>query len=364
MLPSPAEIKAYYVYEYSHLDDLSFVVSPFRVFTRDRTFEHYSFDEIQAVVDEVEQKFIEIGWEGDGEIGIIWLPPFVDIGIEDTWGNYLWHVKQSNNGISYILSAGPLEFKRIKEQNNDRSWLERGAVAVSIINSASESLKSSVNEIWSEYSSNDLLIKSMQPSQDTASIKNNLLVYTQGVLVGCLQSFLDGCYLSFLIEVIDGGNRAKIKIRKSKVQLNTNRYIPDDIEDEEANTWFTLKGIISDMWKAYKFEPYKLKMEMLFTAVDFSWEPDERAFLSKHVSLRNCIQHHEGRLDADSLHGSGAFSFNIKGPTQDIHLNKWDKVIFTNEELAKFCEVLKDFADKFDDFVFARIPAHHYALKK
>ncbi len=51
--------------------------------------------------------FRAAGWEGDGELGYIYLPPFVfDSG--DTFGCVVYHVKQHNNGTSFILARSPL----------------------------------------------------------------------------------------------------------------------------------------------------------------------------------------------------------------------------------------------------------------
>lgn len=58
--------------------------------------------------------FIEAGWEGDGEIGAIWIPPFMFTGGE-TWGAFLWHVKQSNNGTSWLCAGRRLDFPGVNE---------------------------------------------------------------------------------------------------------------------------------------------------------------------------------------------------------------------------------------------------------
>jgi hypothetical protein len=43
----------------------------------------------------------DVGWEGDGTIQMMWLPPFVGAGVEDAHGVFIWHVKQANNGTSW-----------------------------------------------------------------------------------------------------------------------------------------------------------------------------------------------------------------------------------------------------------------------
>ena len=94
------------VYQYEHLDDLSFTRSPEQVWTDS------SPDEIADYVNAVSEMLRIAGWEGDGYLSILWIPPFVDNGIEDTWGTYVWAVKQSNNGTTWLASAVPLDLPR------------------------------------------------------------------------------------------------------------------------------------------------------------------------------------------------------------------------------------------------------------
>lgn len=360
MFPDPKLIKGYFVYEYTFLDDLSFIATPAEFFGS-RMFADYSADQIDTVVHEVKEKFLEAGWEGDGSIGIIWLPPFVDTGTEDTWGNYLWHVKQSNNGISFILSEQPLEFERIKAQNDELPLYKGRGIPVSIIDPDLKNLRSATERISSELKRHLASVRTLTDPGVMGSITNDLLIHSQGILVRCLHEFLDDCYLRFLIEAING-NRSKIKIRKSRVKLNPDSYIPDESEDEGSNTWFTLQGIVSDMWKAYKFEPYKAKVEMLFKAVDFNWDPDFVAFLNKHVTLRNCVHHHEGQLDNGSLQDCGVSQFAIKGPSSNLILKAWSMVTFTHEELEEFCTVLVGLANDFGTHVWVRVPTRYYVV--
>ncbi len=111
MLPTKETIKDYHVYRYTFLDDLSCIKKPHDY------FKLAPKKKIGDAIHLVKDMFLEWGWQGDGDIGIIWLPPFVDVGAEDTWGTPIWHVKQSNNGISFLACDYPLDFERLKEQN-------------------------------------------------------------------------------------------------------------------------------------------------------------------------------------------------------------------------------------------------------
>ncbi|MGB4774257.1 MAG: hypothetical protein WBP45_03725, partial [Daejeonella sp.] len=51
--------------------------------------------------------FLNEGWAGDGEIELMWVPPFMfqKTQTEDfTQGFVVWHVKQEEDGISWILT--------------------------------------------------------------------------------------------------------------------------------------------------------------------------------------------------------------------------------------------------------------------
>ena len=57
--------------------------------------------------------FIEAGWEGDGEIAALWIPPFM-FDADDTVGLHIWHVKQSNNGTSWLCADRPHDFPGLR----------------------------------------------------------------------------------------------------------------------------------------------------------------------------------------------------------------------------------------------------------
>jgi hypothetical protein len=67
-----------------------------------------------------EERFLANGWEGDGTIQLLWLPSFVfpgELGISPE-GVVLWHVKQEEDGVSFILSPIELPFEKFQRQSN------------------------------------------------------------------------------------------------------------------------------------------------------------------------------------------------------------------------------------------------------
>jgi len=105
-------VQNFHVYQYQHLDDLTFLRSPEEVFA-----DQYDAGDPKEWTAAVSVLFKKSGWEGDGDIMIMWFPPFVGVGVHDTHGHYAWIVKQGNNGTSFIASEVPLTFPRLKEQN-------------------------------------------------------------------------------------------------------------------------------------------------------------------------------------------------------------------------------------------------------
>lgn len=363
MLPEASIVHGYYVYEYTFLDDLQFIRPPEEVFA------DYDYVRLKTVIEAVKKRFLDAGWEGDGDIGILWLPPFVDAGIEDTWGTYIWHVKQSNNGISFLASSYPLEFARLAEQNAryDEFTKPRGR-PVNIVESGVTYLRKEVGSLKSHVSESLRHLRSLPAEEGVDRISHDLLVHYQGLLVRALIEFLDDCYLRFLIEVINNGNRSKIKLQKAKVQIDPNRYLPEENPDypvdEGGSQWLTVQGLISDIWKTFKFESYKMKVQMLFGAIDFKPNDTVRAELMKHVVLRNCIQHHEGKVDKDSLRQCGVAKVVMRNSRGTYELKTWAKITFTEEELLHLCDLLENLATEFSDYVDKRIPTREYMVER
>jgi hypothetical protein len=111
---TPADVETYFFTDYEYLDDLFFMPKAREVF---RNWTHG-----EKLIQKVEQKFRDRGWEGDGEMQLLWLPPFIAKsyfprrpipGTEwfhtDRCGFYALHVKQEEDGISFLASPKRLE---------------------------------------------------------------------------------------------------------------------------------------------------------------------------------------------------------------------------------------------------------------
>jgi len=201
-------------------------------------------------------------------------------------------------------------------------------------------------------------------------IRKNLNIHYQSLAVRYFQEFLDECYLRILIEAIQDGNPHKIKLLKSQIKVDYASYVPeaDEVGDEDTadsgRVWFTLRGFMRDMWMAYKWEPFKNRTDMLFKSTDYSIDASLFDEIKKHVTIRNCIQHHEGRLDRDALKQLGRDKIQMKKDGGIYHIEAWQPITITEEEVYSLCAILKQFTADYHKHIKQRVPTVHYMSKK
>jgi hypothetical protein len=99
---APTDLQSFFAYGFEWIDNFHFLREP-SIFLGDKAREY----ECAAAA-----RFKEVGWAGDGDVNLLWLPPFVfplELRIAPE-GVVLWHVKQQEDGVSYLLSPIPLPF--------------------------------------------------------------------------------------------------------------------------------------------------------------------------------------------------------------------------------------------------------------
>ena len=99
-------LREYHVHRYEWIDDLHFILRP-------EDFLPLPNEQLERYLAVARERFKEAGWQGDGEIGLLWLPPFVFPRALEARpeGLVLWHVKQEDDGVSFLLSPIPLPFE-------------------------------------------------------------------------------------------------------------------------------------------------------------------------------------------------------------------------------------------------------------
>jgi hypothetical protein len=99
----PSEkLREFHSWGYEYIDNLHFILPP-------DEFIDPAGEPLENYLAIVRERFFGMGWDGDGEIGLLWLPQFVfPYSVDVSWtGVVVWFVKQLEDGISFLLS--PIE---------------------------------------------------------------------------------------------------------------------------------------------------------------------------------------------------------------------------------------------------------------
>jgi hypothetical protein len=326
------------------IDDLSFIQKP----------EVLGLPDLDKTLERVRTCFQAAGWEGDGEIGVLWLPPFVLVEIEDNYGVLVWHVKQQNDGISWLISPVPLLLEPLLKQNQTDRLLPIGLVT--------EETEAFVKQIDTELQLlHDQLsfLRGMPESDQRRSLEADLIVLRQGQLVMQYQDYLADCYLRFLNQVIQEGS-TEIRLRTGAVRLQLSPPTSIQPSDDQDAAFLTRIQITQEIWDGYRMAAFKDKVDMLFKSIRFQPDDTQKALILRHVQLRNCIQHHAGKLTAKALSDLGVAKVEITTADKPIVLKAWDRIVLTEEEIILFQGAIKHVAQTFENFVSTTIKARAF----
>ncbi|SFN49570.1 hypothetical protein SAMN05428949_3032 [Chitinophaga sp. YR627] len=92
----PETLRTFNVKAYEWIDNLNFTLSP-----------EACLGNAEEYTNIAKEMFLDAGWDGDGIVELMWIPPFMLHGIvtrDITAGVTVWHVKQEEDGISWLLS--------------------------------------------------------------------------------------------------------------------------------------------------------------------------------------------------------------------------------------------------------------------
>lgn len=103
------EIQNFHLYCYEYIDNLNFLIAPEKIIRDEESCEE--------LCRAVKERFLVEGWEGTGKLALLWLPPFTLPFVTDgsTEGMVIWHVKQHEDGVSWLLSPKPLPFNEFTD---------------------------------------------------------------------------------------------------------------------------------------------------------------------------------------------------------------------------------------------------------
>lgn len=107
----PEALHSFYVCAFEWIDNLLFLQPP----------ERFLGEKSAAYIAIAKERFLDCGWEGDGAVELLWLPSFTFRSREKIppTGVVLWHVKQIENGVSFLLSPVPLPFSPFSSYKAD-----------------------------------------------------------------------------------------------------------------------------------------------------------------------------------------------------------------------------------------------------
>ena len=286
----------------------------------------------------------------DGKINILWIPPFLDESEDPSYGSIVWHVKQKNNGISWLAVPKVLTSSRIVDQNKEVTIGKKIIKSSSIINIHKEIFLKQTNEV--EVVLDELLNKSEIYSE---LIKNTTLIYAQNKLLSSFVDFIEEVYLQLLIHFIEANNFDNIKLSKINVRIDMkNMQIEDDRFQRDQS--LTLRMIMKNIWDNFKFLPFKEKLNEILNSVDFNLSEQDKIAIRKHIYLRNCIQHHNSHVQNDISKNIGRNDIPILNNNNElIYIKEWGKIELSFSEVTILKETLAAFCDNYEKHILRRM---------
>lgn len=340
-----------YVYSYQHIDYLGHILAPSQL--NEASFIGSGKAALDKQIEYIAGRFRSAGWEGDGEIGLIWLPPFLCSSMGTT-GGFLWHVKQRSNGTSWIASGFPLSFEPLLEQNPPVTSSKAGH---SIIYSDTRCLVEETNKLLVD---TEIEVASLPGDALGRRIQEKICVNAQGQMVCLFLDYIHDCYLRLLKSVVSGGNRSGIKLKKLSAQLDLDFQFSN--METGAAEWLTIQTITSSIWHSFCFQPFPRKMEQITEPVGYKPSGRLKGHLKKHIELRNCIQHQGGKLSAEALSALGGMVV-MATPTGQVRLKAWELIQFSIHEIALLQNSLILFATELEATVRKAVRVRCYSVE-
>lgn len=314
---------------FQFIDNLEHIINPKDV-----------LEDCENYIEIVKNAFLRAGWEGDGEIGLIWLPPFVNFqgGVN---GEYIWHVKQENNGISFL---------GFEEVHCDSS-------------AAGLELKSEYIPTTMTSDDTNVLLKQIgkyrvQLRELSDYLKNNksfplelyqiTLTAVHGGIVASFFDYLDGIYLDIVQYVFGCENEDRLKLSKINVKLPLDE-ISKGIDDGYFNSWLLLRYVESAIWKDFKFWSFKDKLREICRAVGYDVDEGVKRNLRKHIEIRNAFQHHSGQFTSEMRKAIAQDYIDLldeSGKYKRCEL--WNIIELSVPEIEELCDYLENFANSYE----------------
>lgn len=327
---------------FQFIDNLEHIIKPDDVFIYDNDY-----------IEIVKRAFFDAGWEGDGEIGLIWIPPFVEM-LGGTSGEYVWHVKQDNNGISFL----GFEEATYSHYNDDhKNNLKYEAITVT-----HDSTSNCVRRV-DVYRGN---LKELGENKNNLSkeIFHLTLKSIQSSLVADFIDTIDEIYLDIMRHVIDEDNTDKLRLSKSNVKLPLDE-ISRGAEESYFNSWLSLRLIEAAIWRDFKFWQVKEKIKEICKAVDFNPDEKLRNIINTHIEIRNAFQHHSGQFTIDMKRTLGTDHIELLDENaKKTKCKLWSMINLSIPEVRRFCDSVETFMHDYEINIEKRMKTRQYKYVK
>lgn len=306
-------------------------------------------------VEIVKNAFLSAGWEGDGDIGLIWLPPFVNFhgGIDN---QYIWHVKQSNNGISYI---GFEEHDYNGESSNKDNGFER--IAETITATDSEVCLEAINKYRTLLSGLDEYSKVEKPLP--VELYEATINSLHSSLVSEFIDYVDYVYLRIIQHIFECNNTDKLVLSKLSVTIPLDEISKN--ENSQFNSYIIEKRIMSSIWNDFKFRPVKEQIKEICKAIDYQTDDIVKNTIISHIEIRNSFQHHFGQFTPDMEKKLGIEHLDLidkSGKTTSY--KTWEDIKLSIPEVLRFCDSLETFIKEYEKQIDIRMSYKLYSYKK
>lgn len=314
------QIIPYNVKIYHYIDNLNHLIEPSEV-----------YNNWETEIEEVKRAFREKGWEGDGEIKLIWIPPFA-CGTTNwiTEGIYVWHVKQSNNGDSFIAYKGSFPFYSDEDQDNSENW----------------DIENDIKSLLSFLEQTKSLLKS-NFTDKSDSLYQIALNGLHSNIISEYNDMLNYVGLRIFHYIIMSRNKVGIELNykpKCSISISDISQTKSKYETGSGESYFYgLIQIVQSLFDNFKFEEYKERFRVINAS--FSFDPTSyRSFLMKHVQFRNSIQHNESMLTSSEYDMIGDVPTMLGDDGKVKEIKRFGLVVLTKAEVNLLIETLIDYS--------------------
>ena len=333
------------ILEYEFIDNLDARFDPLEVCGNTKE----THDKIKAVA----ELFKKHGWEGDGEIKLIWLPPFLDEAHDPNFGEYIWHVKQNNNGTSFLGFQDEWQSARLLDQNpqieKDGSFFS----PESLVNRQKQGFLEAIKEKSKQL---DEIIRIFHEKCFDAMLKNMMLSHIQNDVIAIFSDFIDEVYFE-LAHAVFFGKKANVKLTARDIKLN--------LEKINDSQWLTIHEVVNGVWNSFKFLPFKQRLNEILRAIDYKYDESEVKKFIIHNEIRNCFQHHMGVLVNEELQKMGLKKLKIrKDNNKFIEVEAWNKVELTIAEIKDIIISMEKFVNHYELNLKSKIKIRNMFVKK